>query len=175
MASQGDRLSASPAVAAGKEVAHPDVTDLEVIEPEIERIVDQKIELRMERYAGPMPHPDHLARYDRIVPGCARMIMDEFQANSRHARELELLGLSKMVQRDTRAQWMAYTLVLGAFGLIWWATDHGHEKVAITIAAVLVGTIITGFLATKKQSKSSPKPPVKTEADLPVSADPDPQ
>lgn len=38
-------------------------------------------------FRGPMPPPEHLAQYDRIVPGAGRLIVEEFQMNSQHARE----------------------------------------------------------------------------------------
>ncbi|WP_235215070.1 MULTISPECIES: DUF2335 domain-containing protein [Burkholderia] len=155
----------------GKEVSHHEVTDLEVIEPQIERIVEQKIELRMERFNGPMPHPDHLARYDKLVPGCARMIMDEFQANSRHGRQLEIMGLSGMVNKDTRAQWMAFILVLVSFFLIWQLATHDHERVAIAVAISLVGSIVTAFLTTKRPADEKKKAVEVKDSDASSDAD----
>ncbi|MBU9211843.1 DUF2335 domain-containing protein [Burkholderia multivorans] len=93
-----------------------------------------------------MPLPEHLEKYDRVVPGCARIIVDEFQANSRHSREIEIRGIAGMINRDTRAQWMAFVLVLAGFYLIWQLADHGHDSSAIAVATTLLVGIVTAFL-----------------------------
>jgi len=121
---------------------------VEVIEPKLDRIVEQKVQIamRMESYRGPMPSPEYMAQYDKIVPGCARMIADEFQANSKHSRNMDLLGINGMIRRDTRAQWMAFVLVLFGFGLIWELASTGKEKTAIAVATALLGSIVIAFL-----------------------------
>ncbi|WP_242540009.1 DUF2335 domain-containing protein [Trinickia mobilis] len=121
---------------------------VEVIEPKLDQIVERKVQIamRMESYRGPMPSPEYMAEYDKIVPGCARMIVDEFQANSRHSRAMDLLGINGMIRRDTRAQWMAFVLVLFGFGLIWELASIGKEKSAIAVAGALLVGIATAFL-----------------------------
>lgn len=156
----------------GKVVANgEDKANVEVVGPKIEKIVDQKIQLAMRTvsYSGPMPPPEHLAQYDRIVPGAARMIMDEFQANSRHARTMELNGMSGMIRRDTRAQWMAFILVLVGFYLVWELATGGHEKSAIAVATMLLGGIVTAFLTGHTPLNKSQK---EEEADGDDTADP---
>jgi uncharacterized membrane protein len=132
---------------------------IETIEPRLEKIVAQKVQvaLRMESFRGPMPPPEHLGRYDKIVPGCARTIVDEFQANSRHNRTMEVTGLTGMVRRDTRAQWMAFVLVLVGFGLVWELAASEHEKTAIAVATMLLGSIVVGFLTGVAPWKKSAK------------------
>lgn len=136
--------------------------NIEVIEPKLDRIVEQKVQvaMRMESYRGPMPSPEYMAQYDKIVPGCARMIVDEFQANSRHSRAMDLHGITGMIKRDARAQWMAFILVLVGFGLVWELASAGREKTAIAVATMLLGGIVTAFLAGHAPwaKKDEPKP-----------------
>lgn len=123
-------------------------SNIEILEPKLDQIVERKVQFAMRTvsYSGPMPPPEHLAQYDKIVPGAARMIMDEFQANSRHSRQIELKGIAGMIGRDARAQWMAFILVLVAFYLIWELASSGHDKLAIAVATFLVGGIVAAFL-----------------------------
>lgn len=94
----------------------------------------------------PMPTPEHLGQYDKIVRGAARIIVHEFEANSRHAREMDLLGLRGMMAKDARAQWIAAALVVIGFVLIYQLATMGHDTVAISVAAGLLGTVVTAFL-----------------------------
>lgn len=141
---------ASPADGFNKGAASAsEATELEVIEPQkLDQIVEHKVQvaMRMESFRGPMPSPEFLAQYDKIVPGCARMIVDEFQSNSKHSRNMDLLGINGMIRRDARAQWMAYTLVLLGFVLIWELASTGKEKSAIAVATALLVGIATAFL-----------------------------
>lgn len=97
-------------------------------------------------FRGPMPLPEHLAQYDRIVPGAARLIVDEFQTNSQHAREVETLSLRGSIRKDIRAQIIAGLLVLIGFGLIYGLAEHNHDGVAIAVAVTLLVSVLTAFL-----------------------------
>ncbi|KVR28812.1 hypothetical protein WL61_23355 [Burkholderia ubonensis] len=114
--------------------------------------------MHLAHYQGPMPPPVLLEQYDKIVPGCAKMIVDEFQANSQHSRNIELHGISGMINKDVRAQWMAFVLVLIGFFLIWRLADAGHEKSAIAVATMLLGSIALAFLTGHSPRKKTEKP-----------------
>jgi uncharacterized membrane protein len=104
------------------------------------------VAFQAQSYSGPIPLPEHLAEYDRIVPGAARAIFEEFQANGRHSREIERAGLSGMMRKDSRAQWIATSLVLVGFGLVYELAMNGFGTAAIAVAAGLLGTVVTAFL-----------------------------
>ncbi|SAK55948.1 hypothetical protein AWB78_01520 [Caballeronia calidae] len=97
-------------------------------------------------FRGPMPPPEHLAQYDRIVPGAGRLIVEEFQMNSQHAREIETLGLRGSIRKDIRAQFIAGFLVLIGFGLVYGLAEHNHDGVAIAVAVTLLVSVLTAFL-----------------------------
>lgn len=46
-------------------------------------------EFLLEEYQGELPHPEILQRFDEIVPGSAKAIFDEMQANGAHRRKME--------------------------------------------------------------------------------------
>jgi uncharacterized membrane protein len=97
-------------------------------------------------FRGPMPLPEHLAQYDRVVPGAGRLIVDEFQMNSRHAREMETMNMRGSIRKDIRAQRIAGFLVLIGFGLIYGLAEHDHDGVAISVAVTLLVSVLTAFL-----------------------------
>ena len=119
----------------------------EVAEPAIapER-ASVTVAVQAHSFRGPMPPPDHLAQYDRIVPGAGRLIVDEFQMNSEHARKIETLSLRGSIRKDIRAQFIAGFLVLIGFGLVYELAEHGHDGVAIAVAFTLLVSVLTAFL-----------------------------
>jgi uncharacterized membrane protein len=126
--------------------ASENTPDIAVIEPKLEQIVERKIQVAMRMESGPMPSPENLAQYDKIVPGCARMIVEEFKANSQHSRAMDLLGINGMIRRDARAQWMAFVLMLAGLWTIWELASNGRERTAIAVATVLIGSVVVAFL-----------------------------
>lgn len=146
----------APATGNGK-------VDLGVIEPKLEKIVERKVEMHLAHYQGPMPPPMLLEQYDKIVPGCAKMIVDEFQANSKHSRHIEILGITGMIRKDVRAQWMAFVLVIIGFFLIWELATSGNERSAIAVATMLLGSIALAFLTGHVPFKKGDKQPEGSE------------
>jgi uncharacterized membrane protein len=114
------------------------------------------VAVQTQSFSGPMPLPEHLAQYDRIVPGAARLIVDEFQSNSKHARDIERIGLRGSIYKDVRAQFIAGILVLIGFGLVYSLAEHDHDGVAIAVAVTLLVSVLTAFLTgTVMRGKSS--------------------
>ncbi|PMS36016.1 putative membrane protein [Trinickia symbiotica] len=140
------------------EPAEADLVGLKVEKPELQELVEHSVllALQSESYRGPVPKPEHLRQYEEILPGAARIIVEEFQANGRHSREVEMAGLRSTTSIDTRAQWIAGGLVLVGFGLVYELSMTGHDSVAIAVAVGLLGTVITGFL-TGSAHRSKPK------------------
>jgi uncharacterized membrane protein len=108
-----------------------------------------------ESFSGPMPRPDHLERYDAIVPGAAKDILEEFKANGAHAREVEVLAIRGAIGNDKRGQWMAFTLLILGFGLIAYLSASNQPVVAGVVAGTLLVAVITGFLTNKKDKNST--------------------
>jgi uncharacterized membrane protein len=44
---------------------------------------------KIERFKGPLPHPQILKQYDEVVPGSAMMIIGTFEKQSNHRMNLE--------------------------------------------------------------------------------------
>lgn len=83
-----------------------------------------------ERYSSPIPLPQTLAEYDRVVPGTAKDIIDDFKENSKAIRELNKRELELSAQRDARGQIMAFILALSIIGITVYAIYAGAFFVA---------------------------------------------
>ena len=53
-----------------------------------------------EHYEAPLPHPQILAEYDKVVPGSASAIIDDFKANAKAIRDLKSRELELTAARD---------------------------------------------------------------------------
>jgi uncharacterized membrane protein len=115
-------------------------------------------------FRGPMPSPEYLAQYDRIVPGAGRMIVEEFQLNGQHTRQMECMNARGSLRKDTRAQCIAGILVLIGFGLVYKLAEQDHDGVAIAVAVTLLVSVLTAFLTgTVMRDKREPGVSAKRE------------
>jgi len=63
-------------------------------------------------FESPLPHPEVIERYEKISPGTLDRLFEllKNEQENRHDRIRE--GLNSEISRDSRAQWMGYSLVL---------------------------------------------------------------
>ena len=131
--------------------------EIVILKPEVTRAIQVEIRRAIvsESYSGPMPRPDHLEKYDRIVPGAARDILEEFKANGLHARKTETLAINGAINNDKRGQWMAFVLLVLGFVLVAYLAQVGQSVVAGVVAGTLLVAVVAGFLTKKPFSKDN--------------------
>ncbi len=69
-------------------------------EDESHPIVHHELSSVQYSYSGPLPHPEILERYNKIVPGSAERILAQFESQSLHRQRIEL----RVVNADAFAQ-----------------------------------------------------------------------
>jgi uncharacterized membrane protein len=82
-------------------------------------------------YSGPLPHPEILEHYDRIVPQGAERIFRQFEAQSEHRHKIE----SRVIRANTFVQ------IFGAIA----AFIIGLTAIAGGLYLVYVGKGLEGF------------------------------
>ncbi len=110
-------------------------------------------EIRHERHSGPMPSPTQLAEYEKVLPGTATIIRDEFQANGAHVRTMESKAVEYTKQDNVDNRNVAERLVWAAMCSTVVLALTGHDWVAGTIAVSTVGAVVTGFLNKRRDPK----------------------
>lgn len=136
--------------------------DDDALDPRIQRAVERvasnvSYAVIREAHAGPMPAPKQLAEYERVLPGLAAEIRDEFLANGSHVRAMEQEALHAVKSDSTQNRKVAERLVWGALIASTILALTGHDGVAATIAVSTVGAVITGFLRRKSAESGSDK------------------
>ena len=128
--------------------------------PDVMRKATAILEQSVMHYSGPLPHPDLLRQFGEIVPNGPERIFKVFEAESEHAREMQKLSLQADVERDRRAQWMSFAIMLTSLGVVAFAIYCGSTIVA-GIAGIFSALAVL-FLALRvlfpKRKINDPKP-----------------
>lgn len=132
------------------------VAPSEVIEPkELPKRQEQgRIQIRRaELFVGPLPHPDLLAQYDKIVPNGADRIMCMAEKQMQHRLDIQ----SRLLDSDIRSSdrglifgfVIAITIIAGGFGLI----IAGYEGLGIAAVIAPLVSIVGVFVYTRQTRK----------------------
>lgn len=138
--------------APGREVEpEAQAIEAEVIPEELQQAI--RTMMKMESYASPHPHPEHLERYVALYPDAARIVFDSYEAQGVHRREMERQFMTGSERRANIGQWLAFLLVGGAIagGIV--ALLNGLEWAGGTVlVAALGGGVILAITGSKQQS-----------------------
>jgi uncharacterized membrane protein len=114
--------------------------EIYVVRQELRQEIRQ--EIRAELHIGPLPHPDTLAGYERLVPGSAEKIINAFVAQGEHRQKLETYTIHWDNIRSfaglAAGLIISILVIVIAYDLI--RSGHGAEG-AILIAIDLVGLV----------------------------------
>ena len=115
--------------------------------------IQETLAVRSELFSGPLPHPDHLAAYERIMPGAAKYIFQAFGAEGEHRRATESKVAGSNIRLESRGQIfgfvIAMTALIGGIGLM--AFDKSISGAAISLSAL--AALIGAFVWSKRQKK----------------------
>lgn len=102
---------------------------------------------------GPLPSPYILRGYDEIYPGAAKIIIDEFQKNSDHIREMQELSLREQTNKDKRGQWMAFIILVIILSIVLYSLNLGNITFAGVAGIAFIGMVAQGFLKQDKHKE----------------------
>ncbi len=85
------------------------------IEPENVRQLTITATAEERRISGPIPPPDILAEYERVVPGAADRILTMAEGQQKHRHQLENKVTDHNIDRTNRGQKLTFVLSLVVF------------------------------------------------------------
>ena len=98
--------------------------------------------------SGPVPSPDVLEGYERIVPGSAKLIFDNFEAESTHRRKLESKASNRDTFRSMAGMIAGFVVALLLIAAAVYTIREGHPGPGATIIvgglASAVSIFVTG-------------------------------
>jgi len=124
---------------------------IEVPQNELQQLVRK--EVRAELFQGPMPHPDHLAKYENLYPGAAKLLFGLLEKQTNHRINLEKGVVASNIVNEKRGQIFAFILCLAVIGGgIALAIMDKHITGFASILSGL-GTIVTVFIVGKRRER----------------------
>lgn len=128
------------------------------------QVVEQLIQTsitRAEQFSGPLPPPQVLDQYNKLVPGFAERIMAMAESQLNHRHDLETTVVKTRSRIESRATHYAFILALvfgaGAFYLI--LNGYGAAGIALIITEItgLAGVFIVGRVLQRKENQEKLK------------------
>ncbi len=104
--------------------------------------------------SSPLPPPEQLAEYEKIVPGSAKTILDTFENQSKHRIRLERTVLGGNVRRSWTGLILGAIVCLAAFTVAGIAAANGEQAAAAFIGGVPVVSLAGIFVeGQRRQSR----------------------
>jgi uncharacterized membrane protein len=126
------------------------------------------------QYSGPLPPPNMLAQYEKILPGMAERMMQQFEGQTAHRHGIENKLLDKDYGLKTRGQFLgifALFMLLVIIGMMVWF-EHPTQAAWLG-AATLVGVVSVFVIGKKSEFSSTVDEKQMKELDQLESLDPD--
>ncbi len=80
------------------------------------QLARQQIEIQQSGfYSGPLPEASDLARYDKIVPGAGKIMIENFEKQSVHHRDMEKIVITSDAKNSRRGLVCAF--IIGLVGM----------------------------------------------------------
>jgi uncharacterized membrane protein len=109
---------------------------------------EQKAHLSIQRtqttnWSGPLPPPEHLQRFDDIVPGGAERIFQMTEQEHQHRMLMERTGLKAAIRENMFGKALGVLISLAAIAAAFWLAMHGGSPI---VATALVGLPIAAVV-----------------------------
>ena len=98
--------------------------------------------LSIESWQGPLPAPETLAEFERIVPGSAEAIIREWGTEANHRRRYEQRALSIQGFEQIGGRVLAFVFAIAALGVTAYLARIGAEWAAGIIGAGTIGSVV---------------------------------
>ncbi len=105
-------------------------------------------------YSGPIPPPQILEEFERIIPGAAERILHMAEENGKHQREMERSALNMVADTTRRGQRYGLLIGLTAFITCIIALWLGSEETAMTIGGVTIIGLVTVFVTSRSSNNN---------------------
>ena len=112
-----------------------------------------RIQSMMRAFAGPLPPPDALERYNQILPGAAERIIVMAESQHSHRLELEKHVITSNVSAQKLGTVLGFVVAMTAIiGGIWLIHD-GKDAAGLASVLCSLGGLVGVFLYSKHEQK----------------------
>ena len=147
----------------------PDEDHVQVCDPQLVECITQKIsEERL--YSGPIPPPEHLDHYEKVLPGAADRILSLAEGEANHRRKLEKQALdidTVIAHREKNqiagGQWFAFIITLCFIGSGSFLIYTGKSIPGTILSMMGLVGIVSAFLKKDTPREENAENPENTE------------
>jgi uncharacterized membrane protein len=97
-------------------------------------------------YSGPLPPPEQLAGYERVLPGAADRILAMAESQAEHRQNLEQTAIGGASRRSWWGLWLGFAIAVVVFVLGTIMVMTGHDGAGASVMAVDVATLAGVFV-----------------------------
>lgn len=113
-----------------------------------------------ESFSGPLPHPKHLAEYDRVLPGAADRIIAMAEKEQTHRHDWENTSLKFDFSYSILGIVLGFLIALALLVLAYISSQAGHQNVALAFLAASTVGMVASFIKGRswlEDEKSEPE------------------
>jgi len=114
-----------------------------------------------EIFSGPLPHPEILKKYEEVVPGTGKVIVETFEKQARHRMSVENVVIASDIKNETLGIFIAGGMGFSGFFLAGFALYLDRDITALTILiselTVFAGIFIYGKNENRKERENKEK------------------
>lgn len=129
---------------------------LATLEPDVQEKILQSFSLNVTRstsFRGPLPPPEHLEGYNRVVEGGAERIFRMAERQSEHRVGLEDHSVKEGLKQSGRGQWFGFVLALVLIASAVFLAVNGHDVVAGILGGTTIVGLVTVFVIGKQRQQ----------------------
>jgi uncharacterized membrane protein len=108
------------------------------------------LSIRSTHYRGPIPDPEMLRDYNKIVENGAERIVTQFEEQSTHRRSIERMVIKSQISESKRGQIFAFIIGMVGLGLAFASVMMGYNNFAITLASITIVGLVSAFIVGKR-------------------------
>ena len=130
------------------------------------------LHVRGEKFVGPIPRAEHLAKYEEVRPGTADWIIGRAEKQHDHQIDMEKRSVDAAIATEKRGQWLSSVLLLALLGVVAFGIIPAAERLLTHVFYGLLASFAIGNLPRwiaawrtlfKKQDESDSLPPPSTD------------
>jgi len=117
-------------------------------------------------YRGPLPPAIELKRYEEVLPGLAKTIVDSWGEESAHRRSLEKTQVTEIYRLAARGQLLAASLAVVFFFGSMYLVSKGHQLEGLALVVAEIVALSCAFLYGRKNRDADSDDAPGSEEDL---------
>ena len=104
-------------------------------------------------HSGPLPSPDVLAEYDRVLPGLAERVVSMAENQSNHRIRIESTVVTSNTLESQRGQKFGFMVAIVGLGVCLTLALYGHDVVAGIVGGTTLLGLVTVFVVGKNAQR----------------------